>query len=116
MYDYMVKCYENAYQPKNLSFFAFNVEGYWGQIKKKLKETKSQMFLSISLHLWKYFAFLQGVHKIVEKLFSFFSLNKSWLSFLDLVSLNIEKKRKKLFDTFFGRPVEEQIIFRGAKT
>ena len=36
---HMVKCYENAYRPKNLSLFALNVEGYWGQIKKKFKET-----------------------------------------------------------------------------
>ena len=65
-YIHMVKCYENAYRPKNLSLFAFNVEGYWGQIKKKLKETKSQMFLSMFLHLWKCFAFLHGVQKIAE--------------------------------------------------
>ena len=25
---HMVKCHENAYSPKNLSLFAFNIEGY----------------------------------------------------------------------------------------
>ena len=63
---YMVRCHENAYWSKNLSFFAFNIEGYWGQIKKKLKETKSWKFLSISLHLWKCFVLLQGVQKNVK--------------------------------------------------
>ena len=31
---HMVKCHENAYSPKNLSLFAFNIEGYWGLIKQ----------------------------------------------------------------------------------
>ena len=57
---------ENAYSPKNLSLFAFNIEGYWDLIKKKLKEMKSQMFLSMSLHLWKCFVRLQGVQKICQ--------------------------------------------------
>ena len=42
--SHMVKCHENAYSPKNLSFFASNIEDYWGQIKKKWKEIKSPMF------------------------------------------------------------------------
>ena len=46
----------------------------WGllrQIKKKLKETKCQMFLSMSLHFWKCFVLLQGVQKFIKSLFSF---------------------------------------------
>ena len=61
---HMVKWHENAYSPKNLSPFAFNIEGYWDLIKKKLKEIKSQMFLSMSLYLWKCFAFSHGVQNI----------------------------------------------------
>ena len=99
---YMVQCHENAYSPKNLSLFAFNIEGYWGLIKKKLKEMKRQMFLSMSLHLWKCFVLLQGVQKICQ-IIVFFS-SQYWVKLgpkKDNHEL-LRLKKENNYSTIFG--------------
>ena len=113
---HMVKCHKNAYSPKNLSLFAFNIEGYWGLIKKKLKKIKSQMFLSMSLHLWKCFVLLQGVQKICQIIVLFSS--QYWVKLSpkkdnhELLRLKKENNNSIIFWT----PCKKLNICRGAKT
>ena len=112
---HMVKCHENAYSPKNLSLFAFNIEGYWGLIKKKLKEIKSQMFLSMSLHLWKCFVFLQGIQKNC-KIIVFFS-SQYWVKLgpkKDNHELLWLKKENNYF-TIFWMPCKKAKYFQRCK-
>ena len=111
----MVKCHENAYWPKNLSFFAFNIEGYWGLRKKKSEETKSWMFLSMSLHPRKWFVLLQGVQKncqiIVFFFFSIWSENE--------VQIKIIKKfrnwKENSYLTTFEKPCKKAKHFQRCK-
>ena len=110
---HMVKWHENAYSPKNLSPFAFNIEGYWGRIKKKLKETKSQMFLSMSLHLWKCFAFVHGIEKLQSNCLLFLVSTIHDYLLLDLVLLN--KKKKTMIWQILWIPCRRTIHFQRCK-
>ena len=49
----MVKCHEDAYWLHNLSLFALDIEGPWGQINKIMRKNRSPVFLSISLDYTK---------------------------------------------------------------
>ena len=112
---HMVKCYENAYRPKNLSLFAFNIDGYWGQIKKKLKETKSQMFLSMSLHLWKCFVLLQGVQKIYQIIVFFSSIYWVKLSPKKDNHKMLRLKKENNYSTIFWTPCKKAEHFQRCK-
>ena len=51
----MVKCHEDAYWPNNLSLFALDIEGYWEQINKVMKENRPLVLSSLSLEYYKIF-------------------------------------------------------------
>ena len=114
-WTHMVKCHENAYSHKKISLFYFNIEGYWGLIKKKLKEIKSQMFLSMSLHLWKCFVLLQGVQKICQ-IIVFFS-SQYWVKLGpkkdDHILLRLKKENN--YSTIFWTPCKKAKHFQRCK-
>ena len=77
----MVKCHEDASWPNNLSLFALDIEGYWDQKNKVMKENRPPVLSSLSLEYFKIFYSLQGVPKMVQIL-TYFSSISEILSFL----------------------------------
>ena len=71
----MVKCHQNAHQPKHLSHLALNFKGQQGQIKKIYQKTQSPMFLCMALHS---FFFAYGIIKM-PNIFFLFSVSKDRL-------------------------------------
>ena len=52
---HMVKCHEDAYWPNNLSLFSLDIEGYWDQKNKVMKENRPPVLSSLSLEHLKIF-------------------------------------------------------------
>ena len=77
----MVKCHEDAYWPNNLSLFALDIKGYWGQKIKVMKENRPPVLSSLSLEYLEISYSLQGVPKMVQIL-TYFSSMSEILSFL----------------------------------
>ena len=72
----MVKCHEDAYWPNDLSLFSLDMEGYWDQKNKVMKENRPLVLSSLSLEYLKIFYSLQGVPKRVQILTYFSSISE----------------------------------------
>ena len=83
------KCHEDAYWPKILSVFAFNLLGHWAKIKKSIEENSSQMFLLMSLQSQRMSCFCTGCPKSAKKS-PFFTTSSSGNNNLEIKTFDFE--------------------------